>query len=262
MLLDPFTVVAQVVNFLILVVALKYVLFDRIVGAIDVREQEITSRLESARTREEEAEQRADELRKARHDLDERRERLLAEARAEVADRRASMLDDARHELDERRSHWERALRQEHERALRDFDRRVADGMFELVRDALGRLANDDLERRVVDVAFDRFAADGVVAGEFGTATDRTMDRIEVATSFELGADGRRRVRERLAALGVVAREDDGPIVFRRDPALVLGVRLRAAAVSVEWSADDYLDRLRSAVEAGRPATDQDPIDG
>ena len=247
-LLDPFTVVAQVVNFLILVVALKYVLFDRVVEAMDRREREIRARLDTAAAREQDADRRAHELRRSRGELDDRRERLMADARADVAEQRESMLAEARRDLDERRGHWERALRLEHDHVMRDLDRRMADGIVEVLDRAFTRLAGVDLEQRVVDVAFEWFAQEEVVGREFGD-----VEWIEVATSFELDDDARCRVRDRLAGLGI----GSVPVSFRQDRDLVLGVRLRAADVSVEWSVGDYLERLREMLDAGLP----DPVD-
>ena len=43
MLIDWFTVVAQVINFLILMGLLKYFLYNRILGAMDEREQHLAS---------------------------------------------------------------------------------------------------------------------------------------------------------------------------------------------------------------------------
>ena len=146
---------------------------------------------------------------------------------------------------------------------------------FELLRDALGRLADVELERRVVDTAFDHFVVDDIVVGEFESIGDRgpaSAGPIEVTTSFEPGEAGRRHVLDRLVALGVLGvadretdRETDGEsdretdragggdlrVSFRRDPRLVIGVRLRVAETSVEWSANDYLERFRSIVEIG-----------
>jgi F-type H+-transporting ATPase subunit b len=49
MLIDWFTVVAQIINFLILVALLKHFLYGRIIKAMDQREERINSRLEEAK---------------------------------------------------------------------------------------------------------------------------------------------------------------------------------------------------------------------
>ena len=47
MLIDPFTVIAQIVNFAILAIVLKYVLYDRVIAAMDRREESIAERLDA-----------------------------------------------------------------------------------------------------------------------------------------------------------------------------------------------------------------------
>ena len=60
MLINWFTVVAQIVNFLILVFLLKYFLYDRVIRAMDQREQRIQQRLQEAEEKKQEAEQEAE----------------------------------------------------------------------------------------------------------------------------------------------------------------------------------------------------------
>ena len=50
MLIDVFTVIAQIVNFLILVYLLKRFLFHRIIKIMDEREDQITGRMQEAET--------------------------------------------------------------------------------------------------------------------------------------------------------------------------------------------------------------------
>ena len=57
MLIDWFTVLAQIINFLVLVYLLKRFLYGRIIRAMDERERKIALRLEEAQGRKEEAEQ-------------------------------------------------------------------------------------------------------------------------------------------------------------------------------------------------------------
>jgi len=45
MLLDSFTIIAQIINFLILVYLLKRFLFNRIIKIMDEREKQITDRM-------------------------------------------------------------------------------------------------------------------------------------------------------------------------------------------------------------------------
>ena len=63
MLVDWFTIIAQIVNFLILMVLLKIFLYDRIVRAMEEREEKIRSRLQEAENTKTEAEREEEKLR-------------------------------------------------------------------------------------------------------------------------------------------------------------------------------------------------------
>ena len=64
MQIDWFTLVAQIVNFLILIWLLKKFLFRPVQNVMKKRENEITSRLEEARNRLNEAEKKVEEYQK------------------------------------------------------------------------------------------------------------------------------------------------------------------------------------------------------
>ena len=74
MLIDWFTVIAQLINFTILLVALKLLLYDRIVEAMEERRRTIEEQEERAEQARREAEERAEELEEDRHELRARRE--------------------------------------------------------------------------------------------------------------------------------------------------------------------------------------------
>ena len=69
MLINWFTVLAQIVNFLILVVLLKYLLYNRIIKAMDEREGKIQLRLKEAEAKEQAAGQEAQSLREKKPGL-------------------------------------------------------------------------------------------------------------------------------------------------------------------------------------------------
>ena len=64
MLIDWFTVIAQIINFLVLVALLKRFLYGRIIKAMDQREEKIAFRLADAERKRNEAEQEAQAYRK------------------------------------------------------------------------------------------------------------------------------------------------------------------------------------------------------
>ena len=69
MLIDLFTVIAQIINFLILVYLLKRFLFNRIIKIMDDRENQIIDRMQGAEAAKEEAQKELDEQHRIRKEL-------------------------------------------------------------------------------------------------------------------------------------------------------------------------------------------------
>src|ERR1700689_1727878 len=96
MLIDWFTVGAQVLNFLILVWLLKHFLYKPILNAIDAREKRIAAELTDANAKRTEAEKERGDFQNKNKALDEQGSALLAKATAEAKAERERLLDQAR----------------------------------------------------------------------------------------------------------------------------------------------------------------------
>ena len=137
MTIDWLTVVAQALNFLVLVWLLKRFLYDRVMRAMDRREAAIAERIRAADARMEEAEQEARRHREAREGLEAQRERQLRRARDEADDLRRSLEEEVRRELDEARARWRAELEREQAVFLQDVRRQVATHFEAVARRAL-----------------------------------------------------------------------------------------------------------------------------
>jgi len=62
--IDYFTIFAQIINFLVLVLLLKHFLYGRIIKAMDEREKRIESQLQEAAKKKKEADEEADSYRR------------------------------------------------------------------------------------------------------------------------------------------------------------------------------------------------------
>lgn len=244
MLIDPFTVVAQIINFVILAVALKYFLYDRVIAAMDTREAEIARRLDEADGREAAAAAEIEAYRVRTDQFDHDRVGLFDEAQADAAKHREVLLDRTRHDVDQARQQWHRGLHAEQRDFERELRRRTSHEVIELSRQALSDLAGTDLEHAVIEMGLHHLA-DTSDAREalFGALADGGV--MAVHTSFVLGPDQQRTMSDRITALmgGL-----DTPISFETDPNLVLGIEFRGDGTAVCWHAADYLDRLDATV--------------
>ena len=113
MLIDWFTVVAQVVNFLILVWLLKRFLYRPILDAIDAREKRIATELADADAKKAEAQKERDEFQHKNEEFDQQRAALLSKATDEAKAERQRLLDEARQAADALSAKRQEALRSE-----------------------------------------------------------------------------------------------------------------------------------------------------
>ena len=237
MLLDPFTIIAQIVNFAILFFALKYLLYNRIVDAMDAREAAIAERIEQAQEREQQADDAREDHRNKLEELERRREELLDGARADADERRRELLESARSEIDEQRNRWQQVLRRDQRDLEQDLRTRTAEVAVSISRRVLTDLAGADLQRRSVELALDRLSADGAFT-DFMHAGDGSPVTVRTAFDDESIQD---LVRARLAEQGI---SDDELVSFESDPTLLIGIEFVSPTQSIEWHGADYLEQL------------------
>ncbi len=246
-MIDWFTVVAQIVNFLILLALLKWLLFDRVVRAMDEREQKIASRLEDARHRQDEAAQRAERLEEERRELEAQREQMLQEAREEADGRRRELLREAREEVDRSRREWNRDLQRQQERFLGELSERAGEALQRAVRQALGELADADLQEGAVRVFLQKLEElDGDQRETLEEAIREADGRAVVASAQDLPEDARRNL-----AAALKRRFGEEPeVAFETSPELIAGLEVRAGGRALEWSLRRYLDEFEESVGA------------
>jgi len=103
MLIDWFTVLAQIVNFLILIFLLKRFLYGPITKAMEEREKKIATAVEQANSAEKKAKQHSEELAMEKQIFLEAREQILAEAKREIHTWQGNTLKEARLEVEDLR---------------------------------------------------------------------------------------------------------------------------------------------------------------
>ena len=161
MLIDWFTVIAQVVNFLILVWLLKRFLYRPILDAIDAREKRIATELADADAKKAEAQKERDEFQHKNEEFDQQRAALLSKATDEAKAERQRLLDEARKAADALSAKRQETLRSEAHNLNQAISRRAQQEVFAIARKALTDLATTSLEERTGRGVHSPLARDG-----------------------------------------------------------------------------------------------------
>lgn len=241
MLIDWFTVFAQIVNFLILIWLLHRFLYGPIVKAMQAREDRIREQLESADGQRRAAEEIKANYVSKRQELDEQHDRLIIEAREEAEAWRKEQMDRARAEVDEAQGHWQEAIQREKDLFLRELRQRTGHKVVAIARRALADLADADLEAQMVHVFLQRLQTTDPDRREEIAQSIRDSGRaIVVQSAFELPPEQR---DEFTALVGDMVGEGV-PLEFVTDSELLAGIELKAGSYHVAWSLDEHLVSL------------------
>ena len=264
MTFDPFTLVAQIVNFVILLALLRVFLYRPVQRTMRARERRIAQEQASAEEARREAHAEAEALRHERKALErERRERLEA-IEEEAESLRERRIGEVEKEAQEARGAHADALRRDLREARERLRRRSAGLLVDELRRALSELADAGLERQAIRVFRQRLAE--VEPDTVGALRGRLEGSPAViATAFEPSEEAR---EEATAAVREALDRDVDPS-FEVDPELRMGVALRIGGLEVGWSAQGWADELASTfddvvreVRGTRDEGDEDGEDG
>jgi F-type H+-transporting ATPase subunit b len=247
MLIDWFTVIAQVINFLILVWLMKRFLYRPILDAIDAREKLIATELSDADAKKAEAQKERDMFQHKNEEFDQQRAALLSQAMDEAKAERQRLLEEARDDAAALSSKRLETLRNDAHNLNQTISRRAQQEVFAIARKALKDLATTSLEERMGEVftrrlsEMDEHAKEGL-AEVFKSASEPAL----VRSAFELPAEQRAAIQNALN----VTFSADIHIRFETAPDLVSGIELTANGHKVAWSISDYLLSLGKNVDA------------
>ena len=245
MLIDWFTVIAQVVNFLILVWLMKRFLYTPILSAIDAREKRIAAGLADAEAKQGEAQRERDEFKYKNEEFDQQRKALLSAATLEARTERQRLLEEARKESEDLRTGRQETMQNDFQNLKEEIIRRTQDEVFAIARKTLADLAAESLEEHMVEAFIRRCR----------TLSEKEKNSLQNAFR---AADGPAFVRSAFPlpetqqqAMEGAAREVfafAGQLQFETSPHLVSGITLSVNGYEVAWSITDYLLALEKNV--------------
>ncbi|MHB9053957.1 MAG: F0F1 ATP synthase subunit delta [Thermoleophilia bacterium] len=253
--LDAFTIIAQVFNFVVLMLLLRRFLYGPIVRTMDAREEHITTELDEAERMEREAGHQAAELRREREELEDRRGEFLTQAQMDAEKKHNDLVQEARDEVEARKAAWQAGIAREKESFLDDLRQRAGEQVYLITRRVFSDLADVDLEQFIIDSFIKRLrkmkdegmaqvAAQMAELGrmEAEEAAEAALPKSEavVTTAFEIDDGTRGRIKDAVhQRLGT-----NVGVRFDVTPELICGIELKTRGYKAAWSLQDYLETL------------------
>jgi len=245
MQINWFTVIAQGINFLLLVWLLKRFLYKPILKAVDEREKKIASQLQDAEAKKAEAQKEQDDFKKKNEDFDGQKKSLMEKAVADTNKERQRLLDEAKDQANSLRNNLEKATKENQANQEQDTARRTKQQVFDMTRKALQDIASLSLEEQSVDSFIRRLnASKDEEKQQFTEAFHSNSNTILVRSAFNLAEKQQGEISGAVdAVLGTKTN-----LQFQTNPGMIGGIELTANGYKLAWSFSAYLDSLEKNI--------------
>ncbi len=245
MLIDWFTVGAQVLNFVLLVWLMKRFLYQPVLDAIATREKRIADQIADAARQQAQATAERKTLADKNTAFDQQRAGLLEQARTDAKAETKRLENEARQAATALATQREQALATQAAHLQQLIAGRAAQEVFAVARKTLTELANVDLESRMVEV-FTRYL-NGLPAAakdQFATALKQSADAAVVRSHFDLAPAQQAAIQEAIN----IAFSAGVPLRFETAASTVCGIELSAGGQKLTWTIAGYLRDLEQNV--------------
>lgn len=251
MLVDWFIVVAQIINFLILVGLLRWVLYRPVLSVMEKRKEAVRREWEEARQLQDQARAELAEHGRLRSELEAQQEAWRQRARHEVEQERRHAIEQLRHEIREHRQRWWDELQREQSACLDRLRVQLLEQVQLVTRRALADLASVGLEHQIVDHFLERLERLERLDPVRHAALLRDLEGqggrgVRLRTGFAVAPDHREQLCRRLSAC--LPPLDPDALMFEHDPTLLCGIELRTCDQVIGWNLDQYLGALEQSL--------------
>ncbi len=243
MLIDWFTVAAQLINFIALVWLLKRFLYQPILQALNQREQKITAELAAADAQKQQALQQSQAFELKNQTFEQQRAALLTEAIAEANSEKQRLLAAAQQEAQALRTKWQQALADEYQLLTQEITAKTQAEVFAIAAKTLTDLADMRLELRIIEVFTHQIQLLTVSEREqWQVALSAANESLRVRTAFALSDTDKQQLATTLKNIFVI----NGDIVFEVTPHLISGIEVCGNGQKLAWTISHYLHRLQN----------------
>ena len=240
-----FIVIAQIINFLVLIWLMKKYLYKPILSAIDDREKKIAAQITDAKAKKAEAKSEQDEFNKKNQDFDQQKKDMTEKAVAEANDQRNKLLDEAKTEAaalkDKQEKESKQAQQDLHDRLAKKTEQEV----FAVTRKTLADLAGLSFDEQAVKVFIKRIdELDETARKPFIEAFKSDKGPIRVQSAAELPEKQQNAIEQSInKVLGAKPR-----LEFKTSPELIGGIELTANGYKLSWSIAEYVNDFEKSV--------------
>jgi F-type H+-transporting ATPase subunit b len=241
----PF-LLSQIVNFLILFLALRFLLWKPMLKMLNERKQRITQGLEDAEQARRDRERAQAEYEERIKRAEREREEILAKAVEEGEQAEAESLAQARVQAEQIAAEAKEIVEREHQQMLAELRSQVAALSIAAANKLIGEALDEQRQRRLVDEFFSGIKAGRVVVLEEQEIEQAKAGEVTatVTSALPLTVD-----EQKVVSSGLAEHLGQAPAIeFKIDPAILGGLVVRIGDKIIDGSVGGRLEALRESL--------------
>ena len=242
MLIDWFTVVAQMINFLLLLWLLNRFLYRPIISTMDKREKLLAENWETASKAKAEAEAARQLFTEKGKTIELQKQALLKAAQEEAEQEKQQLLALARNQVEKQQTEWESSLGKEQKQMQERLQEEIQQEVLSLTEQFLLTFADSRLEEEMLAAFLRRWRREAA-AGTFSLAKlqGNAPAVVIVRSALELSASSRRQLEEAFRETGL----QEPQVSFECCEKLGCGLEVLVNEQKISWNLESYLTSLR-----------------
>jgi F-type H+-transporting ATPase subunit b len=241
----PF-LLSQIVNFLILFLALRILLWKPMLKMLNERKQRIAQGLEDAEQARRERERAQAEYEERIKQARQEREEILARAAEEGEQARAETLAQARAQAERIVAEGKETVERERQQMLAELRNQVATLSIAAANKLIGEALDEQRQRRLIDEFFSGIKAGRVVVLEEQEIEQAKADEVTATVTSALPLTDKEKA---VVSGGLAEQLGQVPAVeFKVDPAVLGGLIIRVGDKLIDGSVGGRLEALRESL--------------
>jgi F-type H+-transporting ATPase subunit b len=244
MQINWFTVIAQIINFLILVWLMKKYLYKPILQAIDEREKKIASELADAKSKVAEAKSEQDEFQKKNDAFDQHKKKMMDWVATDAENERQKLLEAAKTEAVAVKHKLEEAAKELQESLNDQLAQKTQEEVLSITKKALSELASTNLEEQTVHVFIRNIKTISAKDKKQFTDAFHAESALSIKSAFDLPEKEQKSIKTAI----VEVLGPDIKYAFEIDPKMISGIELVTKGYKLSWSFAAYISSLEKSM--------------
>jgi F-type H+-transporting ATPase subunit b len=236
-----FEIIAQIINFFIILFILQKLLYKPVLNAMSARQERIQKSQIEADERMNNAEALIDEYDKKIVDIEKEKREILADARKQAEEKKENLLEMYKIEADNKRKAYLKEIEDEKERFAKNLRKNLGKSAIKIASHILEAMSSKELEKEI----FASFILDlQKLDGEIPNLDEYGEETLNVHSARELSQEERETIESVLR--GQI--KDLKSVNFETDPSLILGYELSLQTYTVQANIKDYLSDIQKDI--------------